>query len=206
MLTDTPPATSCLVRVGAIDAGVGLSQRRVVVTQLAGARSESAILVGAARDGDRSAFGRLYQLFARMVHAILLSRVPRAEVDDLVQDVFLVAMRRLHTLRDHDAFGPWLAMIARNRAVDYHRRTRQTTELPEELAGGDAVETESFAVLAAVKQLPDAYRETLLMRLVEGMTGPEIAARTGLTPASVRVNLHRGMKQLREKLGGKAHE
>jgi RNA polymerase sigma-70 factor (ECF subfamily) len=49
--------------------------------------------------------------------------------------------------------------------------------------------------------LPEAYRETLVLRLVEGMTGPEIAARTGLTAASVRVNLHRGMKQLREKLG-----
>ena len=43
--------------------------------------------------------------------------------------------------------------------------------------------------------------ETLVLRLVEGMTGPEIAARTGLTAASVRVNLHRGMKQLRERLG-----
>jgi RNA polymerase sigma-70 factor (ECF subfamily) len=177
-----------------------------VVTQLVGGRSESACLVGAAREGDRAAFGRLYQLFARMVHAILLARVPRADVDDLVQDVFLAALRRLHTLRDDESFGAWIAMIARNRAVDYHRRSRETTELPEELAGGDAVETEAFAVLAAVKQLPDAYRETLLMRLVEGMTGPEIAARTGLTPASVRVNLHRGMKQLREKLGGKAHE
>jgi RNA polymerase sigma-70 factor (ECF subfamily) len=49
--------------------------------------------------------------------------------------------------------------------------------------------------------LPETYRETLLLRLVEGMTGPEIAARTGLTSGSVRVNLHRGMQQLREKLG-----
>jgi RNA polymerase sigma-70 factor, ECF subfamily len=49
--------------------------------------------------------------------------------------------------------------------------------------------------------LPEAYRETLVLRLVEGMTGPEIAARTGLTAASVRVNLHRGMKLLRERLG-----
>jgi RNA polymerase sigma-70 factor (ECF subfamily) len=184
----------------------GTLRVREVVTQLVGGRSESACLVGAAREGDRAAFGRLYQLFARMVHAILLARVPRADVDDLVQDVFLAALRRLRTLRDDESFGAWIAMIARNRAVDYHRRSRETTELSEELAGGDAVETEAFAVLAAVKQLPDAYRETLLMRLVEGMTGPEIAARTGLTPASVRVNLHRGMKQLREKLGGKAHE
>ncbi len=49
-------------------------------------------------------------------------------------------------------------------------------------------------------------RETLILRLVEGMTGPEIAARTGLTPGSVRVNLHRGMQQLREKLGASSVE
>ena len=52
-------------------------------------------------------------------------------------------------------------------------------------------------VLDAIKSLPDAYREPLILRLVEGMTGPEIARRTGLTPGSVRVNLHRGMQQLR---------
>jgi RNA polymerase sigma-70 factor (ECF subfamily) len=55
-------------------------------------------------------------------------------------------------------------------------------------------------VLAAIRALPEAYRETLVLRLVEGMTGPEIAQRTGLTAASVRVNLHRGMKQLRARL------
>ena len=55
--------------------------------------------------------------------------------------------------------------------------------------------------LAAIRSLPEAYRETLVLRLVEGMTGPEIAARTGLTPGSVRVNLHRGLAQLKEKLG-----
>ena len=54
--------------------------------------------------------------------------------------------------------------------------------------------------LGAVRSLPEAYRETLMMRLVEGMTGPEIAAATGLTPGSVRVNLHRGMKLLRSVL------
>jgi RNA polymerase sigma-70 factor, ECF subfamily len=56
-------------------------------------------------------------------------------------------------------------------------------------------------VLDVIRKLPEAYRETLLMRLVEGMTGAEIAERSGLTPASVRVNLHRGMKLLRGQLG-----
>ncbi|MBK7861196.1 MAG: hypothetical protein IPJ65_21815 [Archangiaceae bacterium] len=52
-----------------------------------------------------------------------------------------------------------------------------------------------------MRELPEAYRETLAMRLIEGLTGPEIAERTGLTPGSVRVNLHRGMQQLKAALG-----
>lgn len=159
-------------------------------------------LVEAARNGDEQAFGQLYALYGPMVHGILLARVPWGEVDDLVQDVFLLAFRRLRTLRDCAAFGGWLAMIARNRAMDFHRRSREMMELPEDLAGVDSKEVEAAEVLELIRTLPEAYRETLVFRLVEGMTGPEIAERTNLTPASVRVNLHRGMKLLREKLGG----
>jgi RNA polymerase sigma-70 factor (ECF subfamily) len=127
--------------------------------------------------------------------------VPRAEVDDLVQDIFLHAFRKLHTLREASSFGPWIAMIARNRAVDFHRRSRETVEINDELRGSDAHESRATEILELIRSLPEAYRETLILRLVEGMTGPEIATRTGLTAASVRVNLHRGMKLLRERLG-----
>ena len=94
-------------------------------------------------------------------------------------------------------------MIARNRAMDFHRRKRETEELSDEIAAQVSSDTdhEAAQLLEVVCRLPEAYRETLILRLVEGMTGPEIAERTGLTPASVRVNLHRGMKLLREKLG-----
>jgi len=131
-----------------------------------------------------------------------MARVARDDVDDLVQDVFLTAWRRLDDLRDPAAFGGWLAMIARNRATDFHRRTTEHVELPANLESrGDASErAEANAALAAIRALPEAYRETLVLRLVEGLTGPEIAERTGLTPASVRVNLHRGMKLLRTAL------
>ncbi len=57
--------------------------------------SEDATWVAAARDGDRAAFGRLYERYARMVHGVLLARVPVGEVDDLVQDVFMRALGRL---------------------------------------------------------------------------------------------------------------
>jgi RNA polymerase sigma-70 factor, ECF subfamily len=159
-------------------------------------------LVRAAREGDRAAFASLYERYARVVHGLLLARVGRDNVEDLVQDVFLAAWRRLDALRDPAAFGGWLVMITRNRAMDFHRRAADFVELPENLPvpAAAAERAEAHAALDAIRALPEAYRETLMLRLVEGLSGPEIAMRTGLTPASVRVNLHRGMKLLREKL------
>jgi RNA polymerase sigma-70 factor, ECF subfamily len=165
--------------------------------------SLEAELVRAARAGDRAAYGRLYDRFAPMVHGVLLARVPRADVDDLVHDVFLQAMRRLASLRNPEAFPGWLAAIARNRARDHWRRGEHTAPLPADVAGAPHPEGDAIAVLALIQRLPEAYRETLVLRLVEGMTGPEIAERTGLTPGSVRVNLHRGLQLLRDALGGK---
>ena len=159
------------------------------------------VLVRAVLDGDRESFSQLYHLYASLVHGILLARVPRAEVDDLVQDIFLHAFKKLHTLRDAAAFGPWIAMIARNRAVDFYRRSKETVEINDDLRGSEPHDSRAAEILELIRSLPEAYRETLVLRLVEGMTGPEIAARTGLTAASVRVNLHRGMKLLREQLG-----
>jgi RNA polymerase sigma-70 factor (ECF subfamily) len=165
-------------------------------------------LVSAARAGDRASFGRLYDRYARMVHGILLARVPPREVDDLVQEVFLAAMRQLHTLREVSRFGAWLGALARNRANDYFRKAIPDQKVTEPVSenqaetrvAGNLGDQEAAAILAIVRALPEAYREPLILRLVEGMTGPEIAARTGLTHGSVRVNLYRGMQLLREKL------
>jgi RNA polymerase sigma-70 factor (ECF subfamily) len=134
--------------------------------------SDDAVLVCAALDGDRAA---------------------------------LKALHRLSTLRQSGSFGGWLAAIARNLANDYHRRSVPAEPLADDTPdnsfgrrGGCAEhEGPAIKVLDAIRSLPDAYRETLILRLVEGLTGPEIAARTGMTPGSVRVNLHRGMEQLR---------
>ncbi|MDX6289556.1 MAG: polymerase sigma-70 factor, subfamily [Blastocatellia bacterium] len=159
------------------------------------------VLVRAVLNGERDRFARLYEMYAPMVHGILLARVPRGEVDDLVQDIFLHALRKLHTLRNPGAFGPWIGMIARNRAMDFYRSSRETIEVTEQMAVARSPNRTAKEILDLICRLPEAYRETLVMRFVEGMTGPEIAARTGLTPASVRVNLHRGTKLLREKIG-----
>ncbi len=162
-----------------------------------------AALVRAAQAGDRGAFGTLYGRFARMIHGILLAYVSYTDAEDLLQDVFVRAMEQLPRLREPAAFGGWLASVARRRALEHHRRMRPQAGLPAEIPGGARPDGEAFEVLAIIQRLPESYRETLVLRLVEGMTGPEIAERTGLTHQSVRVNLCRGMKLLREAIGAK---
>ena len=178
-----------------------------------GAVHDDDVLVRAAQRGDATAFEMLYYRYARMVHGILLARLPASEVEDLVQEVFLSALRKLKALREPAAFGGWLAAIARNRAADYHRGPAQAEQLDESdepralplsSSLGDRVgqsNPSAASILDVIRRLPDAYRETLILRLVEGLTGPEIASRTGLTHGSVRVNLSRGMQMLREALG-----
>ena len=178
-------------------------QEKAPIVQHSAPVSPEAQLVQAVLAGNRDEYGRLYSQYAPLVHGVLLTRMPRSEVEDMVQEIFLHALKKLPTLRDHNSFGPWIAMIARNRAMDFHRKSRETVEVTEDLSARETGESRATEILEIIRTLPDAYRETLVLRLVEGMTGPEIASRTGLTSASVRVNLHRGMKLLREKLGFK---
>nr|WP_255527980.1 sigma-70 family RNA polymerase sigma factor [Pseudoxanthomonas sp. PXM02] len=145
----------------------------------------------------------MFRRFAPVVHGILLARLEPADADDLTQDVFETALTRLPSLREDAAFPGWIVSIARHAALDAaRRRTPLTGVAMDEVADSADVEerVEAQRSLEAIRTLPDAYRETLLLRLVEGMTGPEIAERTGLAPGSVRVNLHRGMALLRTAL------
>ncbi len=161
-------------------------------------------LVRAAQGGDRDAYAELYRRFGRFVYAVLLARVSHDTACDLAQDVFLQGWTRLASLRDAAAFVGWLGAIARRKATDHLRRSPSEVELQDRHASREApdVTFEARRAMAAIRELPEAYRETLALRLVEGYSGAEIAELTGLTPESVRVNLHRGFKLLRERLGG----
>jgi RNA polymerase sigma-70 factor (ECF subfamily) len=160
-------------------------------------------LVTAAASGDVDAFEELYRRFARFVHGVLMARLPADEVDDVAQETFAHAWSRLSGLREPARFAGWLAVIARHRAADHMRSRPRFFELGDGPSsdGSPAEMLEAKEVLSAIRSLPEAYRETLSLRLVQGYSGPEIAALTGLSPGSVRVNLHRGMNLLRQKLG-----
>lgn len=160
--------------------------------------------VAGARRHEKEAFGRLHQHFAKLVHAVIIAKVPAADAGDLTQDVFVSMLSKLPGLEDDQAFPAWLLEIARTRAARFHRdrpRTAPLEDADEAEAPDRSGWPDAKKVLAALQSLPEAYAETLAMRLIEGLSGPDIAERTGLTQGSVRVNLHRGMAMLREKLG-----
>ena len=163
--------------------------------------------VEAVQRGDHHAFAELHRGFGAMVHGVLLARVDPATADDLTQDVFLQAWQRIDRLHEPRAWPKWLATIARNRALDHVRGPGRPSTLAPDHAGDwpssvpdPATRTEAERLLALIRELPEAHVEPLILRLVEGMSGPEIAERTGLSPGYVRVNLHRGMKLLRHRL------
>src|SRR5262249_15747683 len=106
----------------------------------------------------------------------------------------------------------WLSTITRNHANDYYRnssRVEQPMEPEEEKqaqsrSNDHVAEQEAAMTLAVLRTLTETYREPPILRLGEGRTGPEIAACMGLTHRSVRMNLHRKIQMLHEKLAEKA--
>ena len=169
---------------------------------MAGNDRDVPTLVRAAQHGDRSAFATLYERYTGMVHAIALSRLRGADVADAVQETFLRALRKLRSLREAGAFTAWLSTIARNVVRDVQRSAGPPATESEEPALEPSQEHEMNGATArrAISGLPKAYRETVALRVLHGMTGPEIARRTGHSAGSVRVNLSRGMKLLRARL------
>lgn len=155
-----------------------------------------------AQAGLTMAFTELHRRFVPMVHGILLTRFPAVIADELTQECFLLAFQRLPQLREPASFGAWIAAIARRMRSSEPARHLWLQDVvePADSSASPEERTDADAVLAAIRRLPPAYRETLMLRLVEGLSGPEIAAATGLGAASVRVNLHRGMQKLRESL------
>ncbi len=171
-----------------------MERQAVTVWPVAETREEDS-LVSAARDGDRAAFGCLYDRYARMVHGILLARVPPREVDDLVQEVFLLALRQFHALRDVSRFGAWLGTITRNRANDRFRKSIPDAKVTEPVSedqaesrtANHAAEQEAAVILAVVRALPEPHEASCVSIGQCSMPGG-IPSATATSPSGARTN------------------
>jgi RNA polymerase sigma-70 factor (ECF subfamily) len=159
-----------------------------------------------AQAGSRPALASLYRRLHPTVLAYLRRRAPR-EADDLSSDVWLDVQRGLNRFSgDEGGFRRWVFTIARRRLIDDRRRSERRSTVPSGdldryRADHDPAEEAVTAVLAAeirrkVERLPSEQAAVVRLRLVDGLTVDETAARLGKRPGAVRVLQHRGIRRL----------
>ena len=181
-------------------------------------------LIESARQGDRKAQQELWHAHRRWVAAIILAHRPRTvEVEDLLQDVAVRFISKVHTLRDHRAFRPWLRQIALNVCRGAARGAKHSlrfagsvrsdpdhadTSAISEPVSPDADSTQHVAqrdaaqrLLAHVLSLPITYREPLILRCVRAMSYQQISDVLQLPVTTIETRLARARRMLREEIG-----
>lgn len=170
----------------------------------------------AALTGDRASLERAWEEHRRWVAAILLAYKPRwVDLDDLLQDVALTLVRNIHEVRDPRALRPWLRTVAINACLAAARRGKvrgddkgsashvEPVVTPPDAAG--VLDGEATRLLELATQIPEGYREPLLLKAVEGLSYRQIGVILGLPESTVETRVARGRRQLRdlaaEKLG-----
>lgn len=163
-------------------------------------------LVKAARKGDRPSFAKLIERYEWTVRAVTLNVLKdRHEASDAAQEAFVIAYRKLRTLRKASAFGAWLMKIARREALRLAKRRRRL--MPLEDAEGMACPEdnghlceEHEQLLAAVERLPRHERAVVMLRHFDGRPVDQIAEMTGRPVGTVTKQLSRAHKRLRQQL------
>jgi len=145
-------------------------------------RSKTPPLILRAQQGDEEAFTQLVGLFERRVLAYFLARTPSlAAAEGLAQDTFVRAFTALPTLEEGARFASWLFGIARNTYREWSRERKKHAEPPVRPTGDEEAILDRKVTLhrdiyGIVHELPDPYREVLLLRYFEGASTATIAA------------------------------
>ncbi|MCH8823167.1 MAG: sigma-70 family RNA polymerase sigma factor [Planctomycetes bacterium] len=167
------------------------------------------LTVAAAMTGDRKAMESLWQEHRRWIAAVLLvHKTQEDHLDDLLQDVAMTLVSKIDTLRETGNIRAWLRTVAVNaaRASARRGRSRPRPSSLEYEAEADSIEAnmggqideEATRLMGLSKQLPETYREPLMLRAIHGMRGKHIAQILGLTEATVETRIARARKMLRK--------
>jgi RNA polymerase sigma factor (sigma-70 family) len=172
-------------------------------------------MMAAAQAGDRAVYERLLREVAPFIRAVVQRQQRQADrVEEVVQDVLLSLHRVRHTYDPARPFTHWLAMIARRRSIDALRRRRRTEAM--EVADDAGYETfadpaanrvtEAFGaregLAEAIAGLSPPQREAIELLKLREMSLAEAAAASGRSIAALKVNAHRAIKSLRQRLKG----
>ena len=162
------------------------------------------------KDGDAGAFDALVRRHLRSALAVALEFAEaRDDAEDLVQEAFHRALKRIDDFDEGLSFRPWFFTILRNlgRNLVARQRRWQSQHLPETLAAeqrsphDDAEWGETSERLsAAIERLPEMQRACLRLFDLEGFNNVEVGEMLGISPGTVRTHVHRARRALRESL------
>jgi RNA polymerase sigma-70 factor (ECF subfamily) len=148
----------------------------------------------------------LWEQYHQRLAAFIRSRVGDDDADDILQEVFIRIHRHLCCRPDWERPDAWFYQIARNLIIDYYRGRKELVEVPENLpAGPDLPEEDPEAVLALslsgmVNELPEPYRQALLLTEYQGFSQKELAENQGISLSGAKSRVQRAREKLREML------
>lgn len=182
-------------------------------------QNESA-LACRARDGHRDALTRLLEANWAWLKGLIYNIVARPDaVDDVLQNVCVLCLEKISTLRQPERFKPWLATVARNAALAYRRQhSRQPGQL-DDLFAAQQEEAESQSstnrlirqemveqLRQALKHLPEKYREVFILKHVKEMSYAEIAENLDITLTTVQIRLVRARRMIYNHMTGRPND
>lgn len=168
-------------------------------------------LVEGAVSGGSDSFGMLVERYWAMAVAIAYGTLMDAgEAEDVAQDSFILAYSQLHKLRDKARFAGWIGKIVRRKSIDRIRKNSRNrtvslsehdyTNIAPAATNPGLTELQQGFVRKAVRELPEKFRQVVLMRFIGNLSTAEIARQLGKKPVTVRVWLHRAYNKLRDEL------
>ena len=185
-----------------------------VVTKPADQSTDDLALVAAVRAGDDRAYELLFVRYQARIAAYVRGMVrDHGRAEDITQEVFISALRRLRQTDSPIAFKPWIYEIAKNACIDAFRRSRNANEVSFDADDGlgpsmvdrggapDAIVDAKLAIddlCGAFGGLSQTHHDILVMREFEGLTYSEIGERLGLSHAAVESTLFRARRRLTE--------
>jgi RNA polymerase sigma-70 factor, ECF subfamily len=147
---------------------------------------------------------QIWQIYHTKLHHFILNRVnDNAIADELLQEVFIKIHLKIDTLQETDKLQSWIYQITRHVIIDYYRTHNKTVlELP--VSETDDIETArqyiEACLIPMIQNLPEPYRQTLMLSEIEGKTQKQLAEQDGISISAVKSRVQRGRAKIKQQL------